>query len=755
MFIRFLKQNAMKASLMGALMTSLSFGGAAYSPHKYQQNDWFGEFGENNAMYVNPASIVEADQLEATAGLYSTISGEAGQEFIALTVPYDYNHSYSVAWFENGAEVESGDSYLENAYMFGYGYRMVHALALGIDLSVLHINQFDLNKQLAFGIDLGVSWNPFMTSKLGFLQLGVTIQNALQPRISTDSSSTSLSPVIQGVNDDNTYGIPRNLNVSAFYRGLNRFLEAKAELSFVDITHEASEGGTTTLAERWETSFTLTYYLSYNIGVRLRLTKEGYPVLGATVNVKDINFLKYLELDLEMSHDDIIESKNRGFIWSTKISARFGPTREESIGLRRYKRLKIEPENDYRAAMRLYLQRRFLEASYAFGKVMTKYPAFHLVDQAAYYKGKSFENMRMHKAARYVYKMAAVKYPHSEQQAKYAYQQMNIDYKEGKFAEALTKYQEIVTKYGETDVKADADYIAGQIKFNQKENDAALVLLEPILPGNANYVYARFTMGIIYSKKEEMERAEAAFQDIVNYAPSNQSEQDLLESAKVKLGHIFFSSEPPRYVEAAGMYKDIIQSDSHARDEALMALAWSLIKSRKADKALGLADEIINKYPNSYLVPEANLIKGYGYFMQAEWKKAKAALEKCKELVEKPLVSMDDRQKAKGEFRTMVKGFEDVQMRAVDLARQLPTPRVQAKRAKLKPDFDKANKEIDQHYVFLQKAVESDNFEASRKRIKEDASYTLAEVMSRLGREGGSTIDDDDLDDLDGLEDLE
>lgn len=742
MFKNLIKSNAIKISLLGTALTTLAFGEAAYSPHKYQQNDWFGEFGDNNAMYVNPASIAEADQLEASIGIYQTISGEAGQEFLAITVPYDYKHSFSFAAFENGAQIEGGESYTENAFMFGYAYRVIHAVAVGADLSVLQIDQFGQNQQIGLGMDLGVSWNPFMTSKLGFLQLGVAFQNALQPRISTAQQSQGYNLVLPG--EAESYGIPQNLNLSAFYRGLNRFIEAKAELSFIDVIADPAEGGTTSVTDRIETSFTVTYYLSYNIGVKLRLTKEGYPVLGATVNVKDINFLRYFEIDLEMSHDDIIERKNRGFIWASRFTARFGPTREESIGAARYKRLKIEPENDYRAAMRLYLQRRFLEASYAFGKVMTKYPSFHLVDQAAYYKGKSFENMRMHKAARLVYVNAINDYPHSEQQAKYLYQQMNIDYKEGKFANALQKYEEISAKYGDTDVKADADYIAGQIMFNQKEYDKALALLEPILPGNANYVYARFTMGIIYSKQEEMERAEAAFQDIVNYAPSNQSEKDMQESAMVKLGHIYFSANPPRFAEAAELYKQIIQSDSHVRDEALMALAWSLVKARKPDKALSLADQIIDRYPESFLVPEAHLIKGYAYFLQQDWKNAEVALKKCKELVDKPLISMDERTKQEQEYKSMVKEFEDVQLKAVDLAKQLPTQRVMKKRAELKPDFDKANKQIDDHFQFLQKAVESDNFEASRKRIKEDAEFTLGEVLSRMGKQGGDSIEEDD-----------
>ena len=53
-------------------------------------------------------------------------------------------------------------------------------------------------------------------------------------------------------------------------------------------------------------------------------------------------------------------------------------------------------------------------------------------------------------------------------------------------------------KYGESDVKADADYIAGQIKFEQGLYQESVDLLcdSP----NANYFYARYTMGIAYSR---------------------------------------------------------------------------------------------------------------------------------------------------------------------------------------------------------------------------------------------------------------
>ncbi len=58
-----------KTSVLGLTVAASSlYAEAVYSPHKYQQNDWFGEFGSNNtAMYVNPAGIALTDQLEVSA----------------------------------------------------------------------------------------------------------------------------------------------------------------------------------------------------------------------------------------------------------------------------------------------------------------------------------------------------------------------------------------------------------------------------------------------------------------------------------------------------------------------------------------------------------------------------------------------------------------------------------------------------------------------------------------------------------------
>ncbi|OWV21521.1 hypothetical protein B7982_10425 [Fibrobacter sp. UWB2] len=738
-----LRTSFIKTSAFGLAVASTSlFAEATYTPNKYQQNDWFAEFGGNTSMYVNPAGISETDQLEFSAAFFSTISGEASQEYVSLTYPIDYKHTLGFSLFENGASIEGGESYSEIAAMFGYSYRLFHLLSLGVDLSVLYINQFDELKQLTVGADVGISWNPLASSKYGYLLIGASVQNLLAPAVSEADGDGSFKFVLMGAAD--AYKIPTNLNLSLFYRGFNRLLEFKAELSIIDIIHDSDEGGK---GSNLEMSFSLTYYLSSHLGVRGRFTKEGYPVIGATVNVKDVSIFRYLALDLEMSHDDLWAKKNRGFVWAVKLTSRFGDTREEKIGEERYRRLKIEPENDYRAAMRLYLNREFLAAAYAFGKVQTKYPAFHLVDQAAFYKAKSFENLRMHKAAKSVYEDAIKRYPQSDQRAKYHFQLMNIDYKEGKYTEAMNKYQNIAQKFGESDVKADADYVAGQIKFEQGLYQESVDLLASILPGNANYFYARYTMGIANSRMSKFDEAENCFRDITEQPVSNKSELDLQDAARVKLGHLFFSGEKPDIAAAAQLYGQV-KEGSPVLDEARLGIAWSFLKVNKPDEAMKHAKWIISNLPESFLVSEAYLVIGYCHFMKKDYQGAITALEEAVKRTEQPIVSVAARDSARQAYDSMQSQFDSVQVIALDLARQLPTPRVESKREALRPTFNKANQSIEDYASFMQRSIQSDRFESNRKRILEDAGFTLATARTKVAGPGGSAADT-------GLEDLE
>ena len=698
-----LRTSFIKAAAIGLAVACTSlFAKATDTPNQYQQDEWFAEFGGNTSMYVNPASISETDQFEFNAAFFSTTSGEI-QEYVSLTYPINDKHTLGISLFENASSIEGGESFGEMAAQFGYAYRLFHLLSLGVNFDVLYINQFDDIKLFTVGADVGLSWNPLASSKYGYLLIGASVQNLL-------------APVVDEADD--AYKIPTNLNFSLFYRGFNRLLEFKAEFSVLDLIHDSKEGSK---GCDFDMSFSLTYYLSSHFGIRARYTKDGNPVLGAIANFKDVSIFRYLALDIEMSHDDLWAKKNRGFVWAAKLTTRFGDTREEKIGEERYRRLKIEPENDYHAAESLYLNRQFLDAAYAFGEIQTKYPTFRLVDQAAFYMAKSFENLLMHKAAREIYRDAIKRYPQSDQLAKYHFQLMNIDYKEGRYTEALNKYQIFAQKFGKSDAKADADYVAGQIKFEQGLYQESIDLHASILPGNANYLYARYTMGIAYSRMQKWDEAENCFRAITEQSVSNKSEHDIQNAAKVKLGHLFFSAEKPDIAAAAQMY-GLVQKESPVFDEAMLGIAWAFIKANKLDEAMKYAKWIIDNLPESFLVSEAYLVMGYCNYIKKNYREAIDALDEAGKRTEQPIVTAAARDSARQVFDFMWSRFDSVQVIALDLARQLPTPRVESKRKALRPTFDNLHQAIEDYATFIQRAIQSDRFESNRKRILDDIS---------------------------------
>jgi TolA-binding protein len=701
-----------------------------YKPHAYQQNDWFAEYGENVGQYVNPATIAENDQIEVAAGMFQTISSLAGQEFVAAVHPFDYNHSLGFTFFENGSAIDGAtNSYIENAYSLGYAYRLPwgmpnglsHKLAVGINATLIQFDAFGVFTHFGFGADVGLTYNPFTTSRFGHLQIGLALQNALQPKVK--------------INDGGGfYDIPRNANFSLFWRGLNRRLELAGSVSAIDITHKSTELGK---GLEIVPSGRMTWYLSEMLGLKLKLTKLAYPVVGATVNVKRINLFRYLQLDLDLSHDKLsAHDEDRGFVYSFRALTRVGPTREERIGEARYRRLKLEPEDAYREAMRLYLARKFLLASYAFGKVITKYPSFHLVDQAAFYKGKSFENLRMHQAAREVYNDALRRYTDSDQRPKYMFQLMNIDYKEGKFDEATKRYQQLVNLYPESDVKSDADYVMGQMRFIQKDYHGSIALLTPILPGNSNYIYARYTIGMSYiNLKQKNKEAEAAFQDIMEAKPANASEQEMKEVTAVKLGHINFGKEPPQLVKAAELYGSV-SSSSLKYDEALLGLAWSFLKANRPKESSNYASEIISKVPNSLLVPEAHLLLGFSAYFDKDYDRCIKELDAAVSTAEEKAVTAQEIQKRKSDNTANTPEFLDVQKEALQLANQLPTERVLIKRKELQPRYEDIQKKIDAYLEFLRDIEQVEKFLQNKDRIIKDAKFTKATVINIKGGAG-------------------
>ncbi len=695
------------------------FGTLPYEPYSYQQNDWFAKFGENEAAYINPASISEADQIEASIAAFQTLSGKAGEEFITGVLPLGYNHTFAFTVFDNGSQIDnSSASLLQNAYTLSYALRMPASfpsglsdkLTVGVNGTVFQYNLFDVfgGTKYAYGADVGLSYNSFTTSEYGKLLLGLAMQNVLQPAVKTLANGTQ--------------NIPRNINASVYWLGWDQKLEIAASASVVDVTHQGSGSGGQIVP-----SGGVTYYVAPWAGVRLKYSKEGYPVLGATANVKELPLFRYLQLDVDMSHDALsAQDQGRGFIWNFRAVARFGPTREENVGDTRYQRLKIEPEEAYRDAMRMYMARKFLSAAYAFGKITSKYPSFHLVDQAAFYKGKAFENSSLNQAAREVYEDALRRYTDSDLRPKFLFQLMNLDYKEGKLDDASRLYQQIVNLYPESDAKSDADYVMGQIKYAKKDYNGAIALLATVPAGSANYPYARYTMAVSQVSQGNMTAAEAAFQDVAQIKPTNASEQEMKDVALVKLGDISFGK--PQLKQAAEYYS-LVSANSSKYDEALLGLAWAFLKEKNYKNAADYAQAILTKTPNSLLVPEAHLLLGYCAYFTQSYDPAIAEFDKAADLAAKKVAALQSEKNAWEENPSTSAEFLSVQEEARELSDQLPTDRVIARQEELRPRFDAVNAKVEQYLEFEQDAATYDRILQDEDRVIKDARFTRATVV--------------------------
>ena len=164
----------------------------------------------------------------------------------------------------------------------------------------------------------------------------------------------------------------------------------------------------------------------------------------------------------------------------------------------------------------------------------------------------------------------------------------------------------------------------------------------------------------------------------------------------------------------------LVQKDSPVFDEAMLGIAWAFLKVYKPDEAIKYAKWIINNLPESFLVSEAYLVMGYCQFIKKNYQDALEALNQAENRTERPMVSVAARDSARQGYDAMQSEFDSVQVLALDLARQLPTPRVESKRKAFRPTFDKAYQAIEDYATFMQRAIESDRFESNRKRILDD-----------------------------------
>lgn len=702
------------------IAVSLSFGAAGDGgyPSPHLMSDAILNFSDWTSFVSNPALMTEVDQKEVSLGGLRLLE-DAGYSYLSYAHPIRLNHTAAISVFSSSlSEIQTYDPYgrLGNNIDFGeweivlsYAWRVLPFLSVGANATTIGRNITQQN--FGMGVDAGVVFNPVNNYRYGNLNIGLCMQNLF---------NTSLK---EGISKSST-NYPTNLRTGISYWMLRNRLVFDSEILMLDLLAKTADFGGASVSHPIKIGGHAKYFLMRGFALKAGLNNNQLPFAGVILLGKRINIFRAIRFDYDFWYD----TKGVGVSNMLKVAARIGGTREEIESGYLYKKLIIAPMNDFNEAMRLYLAGMYWEASFAFGKVIALYPGFHKIDMAAFYMGKCYEYLQLNESARAIYEDALKKYTTSDMRPSYIYQLQNLDYKEGKYDAALKNYAYITNLYGTSNVKSDADYIAGQIFYNQGKFNQAREALAKIVPKDENYPYSQYTLAMSALKEKNMQAAIENLNNIVVLTLQTNSDKVLWEVACTKLGHIYY--EQVKLRDAITYYNKVPATSRYA-DEALLASAWSYVKANKKETfnmAIQKADQLISGHPNSMLIPEAYLVKGYCYTEVGEFPTAKTMFEKCIELCKKPALTETQIKERSNEYSGFINQFSSKQKDIMSNALRKPDDKILATREELRGNFDQYKETQRQNLLFQEDVKQAQMFYRSKDKVLKDAEFALATV---------------------------
>ena len=480
------------------------------------QADFIEDLSDFSSGLVNPALLYRVNQYRLEGGFYRWEMDEAGSttplgyQEMSFLVPIRLNHTIGLSWIGTGSTIDRttidfndatntirdlGEAnFGDNWFVGHYSWRILPWFIAGANAKLRYESKFGMSQQLAVGLDLGVYVNPMDHFRYGDLGFSLNLQDVVPSIPIWHDTGATLDQVgvtrvragvrYSGLNDKlviDFEGVVDNA-LSDLYAGI-----LKADTVWTNATPDVTK------AYELKKAFRLSAHVKWQfipqVWLKAGWANNNIPYIGFNFNFiyplpEMINYLNY---DVHIGYALPIagQEDERGLTMMHRLSTDFGPTREQRESKRLYDQLILAPMDAYNEAMRLYLAGKYWEAAFAFGKVVSLYPNFYLNDKAAYYMGDSYKRLYMNETARAVFKSALEEYTTSDMRSKYLYGLETIDYREGKYEDALKNHAFITNLYGESDIRPDADYVAGEIHFLRKNYKAAEQLLSRIKAGVA------------------------------------------------------------------------------------------------------------------------------------------------------------------------------------------------------------------------------------------------------------------------------
>jgi TolA-binding protein len=154
-------------------------------------------------------------------------------------------------------------------------------------------------------------------------------------------------------------------------------------------------------------------------------------------------------------------------------------------------------------------------------------------------------------------------------------------------------------------------FLAGREFFLSGHSAETRDLLDLIPIGDENYLRARHLVGTSYINERRYHEAITVFEELSNSKGKNVKNdyvQAIKSDALLKLGYLYF--EISEFDKAAEMFASVEQG-AEQYSSALLGQAWSDMSLADYDRAFALSSKLVEHYPDSPLLYEAQTLAGY------------------------------------------------------------------------------------------------------------------------------------------------
>lgn len=570
-------------------------------------------FGDRSNPLANPAAMVERDFFQLSLSSYHRPSHWPGGQYLGIVAPIKSrltDKAMSAGIFgdwagdNTGLNPEHDFQGLERTYQLGYAFRMPsylplsHQLALGINGYWHQFGRNPVARERNWGLDAGLHWNPWYSSRKGELYLDAALLNLLSPY------------GVDAVDGKRRRALPLDLNASALWRSPMRDLDVYAGLLVEDIDEEFGAG------PGYHPGGGLTWHPVRDWELELSYNPLGFPQVGGAWRFFKDGQMRILDISSRLSY---------GMIQIALVGSLF-TRKDQWVFPMRYRRLKFEPEFELHhfgqgEPHRLFQAGRYYLAAYAYGRQLRRFPKHIHVDSTAFTLGLCFQTLGLYSPARDIYEANLRKYSdgnHTRMISDNMLELIRLDYLEGRYDSALARDSSFRELFPESPFLSTLDYLKAQIHFSRGDFSEAIPLYARIPIGHEYHGQARHNLAVSYVQINEVAKAMEVFADLIESPSIDQSELDIRESAMTKAGMLLFQLKDHR---ADALLSEIGPRSAY-RDEAVVVRAWLAVRRGDFRQVESLASAVMESLPRSVLAKEACFLRAYAAFRSGRDKEA-------------------------------------------------------------------------------------------------------------------------------------